>query len=80
LLQGVVKFIIIRTQFRVECIKVMNCHLGWLIRTCPQNSPYSSYIGSGKGGEGSALYQLGSLDKGRIVMYGKPRLTSMGMT
>jgi hypothetical protein len=65
------------------------------------------HIGSGKGGEGSASYQLGSLEitlsrevgcqlssliqrtcgsslnslsvKGRIVMYGKPRLMSMGM-
>jgi hypothetical protein len=104
LLQGVVKFVVIRTRLRVECIEVMN--LPFVL--VDKNSPYSSYIGSGKGGEGSASYQLGSSEimlsrevgsqssslvqrtcgsssyslsvKGCIVMYGKPRLTLMGMT
>ena len=40
--------------------KLWTCHSCWLIRSHPQYSPYSSYIRSGKGGEGSASYQLGS--------------------
>jgi hypothetical protein len=93
LLQGVMKFVIvIRTRLRVECTEVMNL----------------PFVLVGKGGEGSASYQLGSSEmtlsrdvgsqlsslvqrtcgsssnsssvKGHIVMYGKPRLTSMGMT
>jgi hypothetical protein len=107
LLQGIVKFVIIRTRLRVECIEVMNLPFVLVDKNTSTELPYSSYIGSGKGGEGSALYQLGSLEitlsreagsqssllvqrtcgsssnsssvKGRIVMYGKPRLMLMGM-
>jgi hypothetical protein len=57
LTQGIMKFVIIRTRLGVKCIKVVNLPLTLVNK----NSQYSSYIGLGKGGEGSASYQLGSL-------------------
>jgi hypothetical protein len=60
LLQGVVKFVVSRTRLRVKCIEVMNLPFALVDKNTSMELPILSYIGSGKAGEGSASYQLGS--------------------